>query len=155
MAEFALYIGGSFKEIRKYQTRPENIEHKSVAWYPVVREVGSAFDGLQGDVHLIRRPPVISVPASISDRQFFHVLALNGSITQQEALAAVKTGEIPSTIASIIDAIEDDVAKFNATMLLSGAVEFRRDHPLVEQFGAALGYSADAIDELFIAAAQL
>jgi len=153
LSEYALFIGGVFSEIRRYNSRPENIEHKAVAWYPVSRETGSAFEGLQGDIYLIRTPP--PVPRTISDRQFFHVLALLGAITQQEALDAVKTGEIPAAINAIVDAIPDETQKFGAKMLLSGAVEFRRDHPLVEQFGLALGYSSDAVDELFRNAAQL
>lgn len=155
LSEYALFMGGVFSEIRRYNSRPENIEHKAVAWYPVSRETGAAFEGLQGDVYLIRSPVVVPVPRAISDRQFFHVLAKLGAITQDEALAAVKTGEIPSAINTIVESINNDDDKFDAKMLLSGAVEFRRSHPIVEQFGAALGYSADAIDELFRAAAQL
>lgn len=34
MAEFALYIDGQFKEVRKLLERPEDIPHKKVTWLP-------------------------------------------------------------------------------------------------------------------------
>ena len=158
MTEFALLIGGQFRETRNYEMRPENIPHKAVQWFPVIREYGEPGEGVEGDAYVIRvvdpatLPPPL--PPQISDRQFFHVLALNGSITQKEALAAVKTGYIPATLMALVNALPDD-QRFNAEMLLSGATVFERTHPLTNSLGAAMGYSPDQIDDLFRAAAQL
>lgn len=91
----------------------------------------------------------------ISDRQFFQMLAMTGTITQQEALDAVKTGSIPGAIQTMVDAIEDDDERFVAQMLLSGATTFRRDHPITSQIGAAQGMTEQQIDEFFVAASQL
>lgn len=101
-------------------------------------------------------PPVITapVPATISDRQFFQQLAVDGIITRAEALAAVKTGEIPAALAGIIDALPDD-QKFAAEMLLSGATTFERAHPLSVAIGEARGMTAEEVDDFFRAAAAL
>jgi hypothetical protein len=50
--------------------------------------------------------PVIVAPAPviISDRQFFQTLAVEGRITEDEALAAVKTGELPATLQTLVAA---------------------------------------------------
>lgn len=93
-------------------------------------------------------PPV--VPASISDRQFFQQLSVQGLITRQEALDAVKMGYVPSALDAIVQAITDPDARFEAEMLISGATEFRRDHPVTRQIGAAIGWSEAQIDEFFI-----
>lgn len=80
-------------------------------------------------------------PEIISDRQFFHALALEDYISEDEALAAVKTGAIPATLEAVIEAIPYARERFAARMHLSGSVEFRYSHPLVAQLGAALGWS--------------
>lgn len=95
------------------------------------------------------------VPTVISDRQFFQALALSGQITQEEALAAVSTGAIPEVIRHYIDSISDPNEQFAARMLLSGATQFERHHPLVARFGYALGWSDEQIDELWRTAAAL
>lgn len=94
-------------------------------------------------------PPVI--PDRISDRQFFQTLADRDMITQAEALAAVKTGEIPPVMVAILDGMPTE-NRFSAEMLLSGATEFKRSHPLVEAFGAAMSWSAADVDEFWIEA---
>ena len=98
--------------------------------------------------------PAPSVPASISDRQFFQQLALQGVITQVEALAAVKMGEIPAAIKQAIDSLPPG-QQFEATMIISGATTFQRSHPLTLAIGAACHWTADQIDALFQAAAVL
>lgn len=152
MTEYALLIGGQFVETRQYGERPVNIPHKSVAWYPVTREVGETFDGVQDDAYIIRRLP--PVPASISDRQFFQQLAVSGVISEAEALDAVKTGDLPAPLMALVDQMPDE-QKFSAKMLLCGATTFQRHYPLTEQLAQAMGYSAREIDDLFRAAGQL
>jgi hypothetical protein len=94
------------------------------------------------------------VPQSISDRQFFQQLAIEGRITNQEALDAVKTGAIPSALQSFVDSLSP-ADKFNAQMLLSGATVFQRNHPLTIAIGQAQGMSSEQVDEFFRAAAAL
>lgn len=97
-------------------------------------------------------PPPEPVPESVSDRQFFQALALDGMISEAEALAAVQTGALPAPIAAIIDAMPD---QFAARMLLSGATTFERRHPLTDALASALGYSPAQTDDLFRVAASL
>ena len=99
--------------------------------------------------------PPPAVPVSISDRQFFQQLALVGTITHAEALAAVKVGTVPAVLQGFIDAISDPAQKFSANMLLAGATVFERDHPLTEAIGAAQGMQPADIDAFFTAAAAL
>lgn len=95
------------------------------------------------------------VPQVISDRQFFQQAAVAGIITQAEAIAAVQTGTIPSMLQTIIDGLPDADQKFAATMLLAGATQFERNHPLTVAVGAHLGLTTAQVDDFFIAAAQL
>lgn len=98
--------------------------------------------------------PVPDVPDAISDRQFFQQLAVNGTITQAEALAAVQTGAIPAVLEAFVDALPE-ADQFGARMLLSGATVFLRDHPLTAAIGAAQGMDSAEIDAFFIAADKL
>lgn len=95
------------------------------------------------------------VPQSISDRQFAHVLALQGLISQDEALAWVKTGDVPAALQALVDEIPDPTIKFSAQMLLAGATVFERDHPMTAQLAAGLGMSSEQVDDLWRAAAAL
>lgn len=95
------------------------------------------------------------VPQSISDRQFAHVLALQGLISQDEALAWVKTGDVPAALQALVDKIPDPTIKFSAQMLLAGATVFERDHPMTAQLAAGLGMSSEQVDDLWRAAAAL
>ena len=97
----------------------------------------------------------IPVPQSISDRQFAHVLALQGLISQDEALAWVKTGDVPAALQALVDKIPDPTIKFSAQMLLAGATVFERDHPMTAQLAAGLGMSSEQVDDLWRAAAAL
>ena len=91
-------------------------------------------------------PPV---PVAVSDRQFLQALAQLGSITQEEALAAVKTGALPAAMRAYVDALPDAEEKFAAEMILSGSIEFRRDHPLVATFAAINGWTDKQVDDLW------
>lgn len=95
------------------------------------------------------------VPSVISDRQFFQQLALDNFITMEDALAAVQTGVIPPAMESFVNNITDVVEQFNARMILSGATEFQRNHPMVNAIGAYIGLDAEWIDGFFRRASQL
>jgi hypothetical protein len=98
--------------------------------------------------------PVPPLPEQISDRQFFQQLALSGIITTAEALAAVKTGEIPVAIQVIVNAMPAD-QQFNAQMILSGATVFERNHPMTIAIGEAYGWTSEQVDGFFRTAAAL
>lgn len=100
-------------------------------------------------------PPVVPVPQIISDRQFFQMAAMAGLVTMDEALAAVQTGAIPAVLQTVVDGITDPAQQFGAKMLLSGATQFERYHPLTEAVGAHLGWTSEQIDQFYIQAAQL
>lgn len=158
MNEYALLIAGQFREIRLLPERPPHIPHKQVEWYPVERSFGEPFEGVENDAWVVRTvdpttlPP--PVPDTISDRQFFQQLAVAGIITEDEALAAVKTGTLPASLQALVDAMPDG-SKFNAEMLLSGATTFQRNHPLTTTLGSAMGFTSEQIDDLFRAASVL
>lgn len=107
-----------------------------------------------GEDPLADLPPFVPVPSEISDRQFFQALAIQGTISTDEALAAVKTGEIPSALAGFLEVLAP-AEKFGAEMLLSGATKFERAHPLTDAIGQAQGMSSDQIDDFFRFAAAL
>jgi hypothetical protein len=88
----------------------------------------------------------VETPEEISDRQFFHGLALNNIITRPEAIAAVATGTIPAEMMALVNAIPDLDQRFAAQMHLSGSTIFQRHHPFTEQFSAAYGWTAEQTD---------
>jgi hypothetical protein len=95
--------------------------------------------------------PPAPVPAVISDRQFFQQLAIVGIITQAEALAAVMTGTIPAILLAFIADLPAD-QQFGAKMVLCGATQFLRVHPLTASIGASQGMDPVQIDDFFRAA---
>lgn len=102
-----------------------------------------------------RPPQPPFVPQIISDRQFFQQAAISGIITEDEALAAVSIGAIPTVLQTIVDGIPDPSQQFAAKMLLSGATTFDRSHPLTEVVRVSLEWTIEQIDQFFINAAQL
>lgn len=93
-------------------------------------------------------------PPSISDRQFFHILAIDGHITEAEALAAVKTGDPPAAFETFIGSLPEG-QRFGARMLLEGATTFERNHPLANAFGTMYGMTSEQIDDLWRRASVL
>lgn len=94
------------------------------------------------------------VPEEISDRQFAMGLAIAGLITQAEALAFVKTGEVPTALQAMVDAIEDTGARFEAEMLVSGATVFKRSHPLVSMIASQVGWTEQQTDQFWYDCSQ-
>lgn len=139
MPEYALVTYGEFKEFRRYDARPGDIPHKGVEWFPVVREYGKPFEGVEGDSYIIRTvdpatlPP--PVPRVVSPRQARLVL-----------LAAGK-----------LDAVNAAVAGADAATRIAWefATEVRRDDPGVIALAKAVGFSAADLDSMFIKAAKL
>lgn len=113
--------------------------------------------GFKFDGQAFSAPPLPlyePVPSAISDRQFFHILAVDGLITETEALAAVKTGDAPAAFETFINSLPEE-QRFNARMLLEGATTFERRHPLTDAFGSMYGMTPGQIDDLWRRAAAL
>ncbi|WP_342714455.1 hypothetical protein AAFG22_14865 [Bradyrhizobium sp. B024] len=102
-------------------------------------------------VAFLNPPP--PVPSSVSDRQFFQQLAVEGIITQDDALAS-NAAVIPPPLLAIIDAMPES-QQFAAKMLVSGATVFQRNHPMTVAIGAAYGWDSAQIDAFFRSAAAL
>jgi hypothetical protein len=117
-------------------------------------QIGDLYDLDTGD--FVSQTPVADpvIPQTISDRQFYQQLAVLGLITQAEALAAVKTGDIPANLQTLVDSLPFE-QQFSAEMLLSGATQFQRMHPLTIYFGTSMGWLDDQLDNLWIAASSL
>ena len=83
-------------------------------------------------------PPAPSVPQEVTPRQF--------------RLAMIQAGVTPANIEAIIAAIPDETQRLLAETEWDYASSVKRDHPLVAQFGQALGKTDADIDAIFIAA---
>jgi hypothetical protein len=95
----------------------------------------------------------VPVPSAISDRQFAQQLAIEGVITQAEALAWAARGELPDALEAIVAQLGEQ--EFGARMLLSAATAYERGHPLTAMLGGLLGYDAAQLDALWQAASAL
>ena len=98
-------------------------------------------------------PPPAAIPQTISDRQFFQQLAVQGVISQDEALASC-AAVIPAPLLALIEQLPSD-QKFAAKMLVSGATVFERNHPMTIAIGSAYGWGSAEIDAFFVASAGL
>jgi hypothetical protein len=107
------------------------------------------------DDEITPQPPApLPVPKSISDRQFFQQLAVIEIITEDEAIDAVAIGAVPSALQDFISNLPP-TDRFPAKMIIKGATEFRRDHPLTAAIGGYNGMTEVDIDDFFRAASQL
>lgn len=95
------------------------------------------------------------VPTTISDRQFAQALAHQGVITKDEALAFVKSGDIPPLLQTALDAVEDEDAKFDMMIAVSGATMFERNNPSTLALASAMGWTPTQMDDLWRYAASL
>jgi hypothetical protein len=96
-------------------------------------------------------PPV---PSAVSRRQLLIALTAAGLITEAEALAAAKTGDVPAAIDTVFAKLpkEDALA---ARITWATMTQVERDHPLVQAIIDAQIAPAEQVDALFRAAAQL
>lgn len=139
---------------------PASDQHPDAVRYGPIQANGETIyvDALGGEPSVAALNSVLNpapaVPAQISDRQFFQALAMADTISQAEALAAVKTGDIPAQMQAVIAGMAE-ADRFNAEMLLAGATVFVRANPMTEALRAAMGWSAEQTDELWRVAAEL
>lgn len=94
-------------------------------------------------------PEPVPVPEVISRRQFYQGLAVAGKISQADALAAIKSSTVPPALQVMLDAMTDPDEQFAADMILSGAGDFNRHHPLVMVIAVAEGMSEQDVDDFW------
>lgn len=111
------------------------------------------FDGVDFTPPPEPTPPSV-VPQTISDRQFFQQLAVEGIISEDDAISAVATGTIPPVMMPLISSMPPE-SQFSAKMLLCGATVFERYHPMTSAIGTSYGMTPEQIDNFFIAASLL
>lgn len=107
------------------------------------------------DVWEATPPAPPPVREDISRRQFFEGLAEIKLITKDEAFDAVASGVIPPALMAIVNGMTDEDAKFKAKMLLAGATEYFRSHPLVMVFAVVQGMSEAEVDNFWRLCASL
>lgn len=97
--------------------------------------------------------PAPPVPDVISDRQFITALKHRGIVTHSEAMAFVARGVIPSALQSLINTFPTLEDREAAELLIAGATEFHRTHPLSQALAAGLGWGEGDLDQFFVEAA--
>lgn len=102
---------------------------------------------------VVRREAEGLAPQTISRRQFYQQLAVEGVISQDEALWAL-SGQIPAVLISLVLQLPE-ADQFAAKMHLSGSATYERNHPLTAAIGAAQGKTSEQIDAFYQAAANL
>lgn len=157
--EYALLIDKVFIEFRSFTEKPADILHKAVTWHEVRREHGEPFEGLEGNIWVIRTvdpdtlPP--PVPDSITRRQCALQLLDVGHITPQEALDMTKTATVPAAIAAIFDAQVNSGNWTPEQRILAeidfAAVNYYRNNLLLD----LMGLSEQEKDQFFVAASLL
>jgi hypothetical protein len=114
-------------------------------------QIGWTYDGTT----FTGPPPAVDETIyAISNRQFYQQLALDGVITQQEALDAVR-GNIPAPLGNAISTLTVGAEQFNASMFLASATLFSREHPVIEHIATTMGWTAEQTDELWRKARKL
>jgi hypothetical protein len=133
--EYALLINSELQETRNYDERPENIPHKNVEWYPVKREEGEDFQGVEDDFYVFRTTPAVVIPEGVTPRQAR--LALNAIDKLDEVNAAVAQAD----------------KSFQIAWEFSN--EVKRYDPGVLAIAEIVNLSSQQLDELFLAAKDL
>jgi hypothetical protein len=105
------------------------------------------------EIEALRNAPP-PVPDAISRRQLLIALTAAGLITEAEALAAAKTGKVPAAIDAVFAALPKDQA-LAARITWATMTVVERDHPLIQAVIDAKIATAEQVDALFQAAAEL
>jgi hypothetical protein len=93
-------------------------------------------------------------PIVLTSRQLFAALALTGMITQAEALAAGRTGEVPAAVEAVFATLPAQDA-FLARLTWATMRDVPRDHPLIAAMVAAGVATAEQVDALFALGASI
>jgi hypothetical protein len=94
-------------------------------------------------------PPIV-----LTNRQLFAALALTGFITWEEALAAGRTGAVPTAIDDVFAELPDQDA-FLARLTWATMREVTRDHSLIAAMIAANLATAEQVDAIFTLGASV
>jgi hypothetical protein len=105
------------------------------------------------EIEALRNAPP-PVPSTISRRQLLIALAQAKLITEAEALAAAKTGEVPAAIDAVFAALPKEQA-LAAQITWAAMTVVERHHPLIQAVIDAKLATAEQVDALFRAAAEL
>lgn len=121
----------------------------------VATEIGNIGDSYNGTTFTpLESPPAPTpVPEILSRWQFLAVAALSGIITQEAAQAAL-AGTMAPPFVDFLATLPPD-RQFPAAMLLGGAQEFHRHHPLVQEFLTAKGMTEAEADAIWVQGAAL
>lgn len=90
----------------------------------------------------------------ISFRQFYQRLYQMEIITDVELIAAVKSNDMPAALATLVDAMPAE-QKLQAQVLIYGATEIERYHPMTVAIVDAFGWTVAEGDDFFVAAGKL
>ena len=145
MSDYKLVAGGFIQRLSDMTSIPPDPRNTDFGVFEAWKDAG----GVPEPADLVPAP----VPTSISDRQFFQQLAIDGIITEDQALAS-NAAIIPAPLLAIIDQMPAE-QRFSVKMLVSGAATFERNNDVTIAIGEAYGMSPDDIDAFFIAAAAL
>jgi hypothetical protein len=105
------------------------------------------------EIEALRNAPP-PVPAAISRRQLLIALAQAKLVTEAEALAAAKTGEVPAVINQVFAALPKDQA-LAAQITWATMTVVERNHPLIQAVINAELATAEQVNTLFREAAKL
>ncbi len=98
--------------------------------------------------------PIQPAPVVLINRQLFAALALTGFITEAEALAAGRTGAVPTAIDEVFAELPAQDA-FLARLTWATMREVSRDHPLISAMIAANLATDEQVDGIFTLGASL
>ncbi len=99
-------------------------------------------------------PPAPPAPIILTNRQLFAALVLTGFITEAEALAAGRTGAVPTAIDDVFGELPDQDA-FLARLTWATMREVTRDHSLITAMIAANLATAEQVDAIFTLGASI
>lgn len=136
MSALAIAIAGTSPLQVETFVRPDLPE----GWAPPEGRVAIPADELPAGWVLVTTPPP-PPPESVSPYQFRAWCVTHG----------ITMGQIDT----LIDAIPVEIERDRARVAWEYGLEVKRDHPLIEQFGQALGLDSDAIDQAFREASQI
>ncbi len=94
-------------------------------------------------------PPIV-----LTNRQLFAALALTGFITWEEALAAGRTGAVPTAIDDVFAELPEQAANL-ARLTWATMREVSRDHALIGMMIAANLATAEQVDAIFALGASI
>jgi hypothetical protein len=120
---------------------------------PLFPEVAAAAEGvdLPPEPQPETPPPP---PIVLTARQLFAALALTGMITEAEALAAGRTGEVPTAVEAVFATLPAQDA-FLARLTWATMRDVPRNHPLIGAMIAADVATDEQVDALFALGAAI